>query len=86
MRVITESRKKNCPNAGYPPSPPNTPSVGRGGAVVVRTMEAPLASPLTIFTTAVNFTLGAGVLGLPYAMRDDGATVVNVRSSRVIWS
>ena len=30
------------------------------------------ASPLTIFTTAVNFALGAGVLGLPYAMASAG--------------
>ena len=43
-------------------------------------MEAPLASPLTIFTTAVNFTLGAGVLGLPYAMASAGilASVVSL--------
>ena len=31
-----------------------------------------LVSPLAIFTMAVNFTLGAGVLGLPYAMASAG--------------
>ena len=31
-----------------------------------------LSSPLTVFTTAVNFVLGAGVLGLPYAMASAG--------------
>ena len=31
-----------------------------------------LASPLAVFTTAVNFVLGAGVLGLPYAMASAG--------------
>ena len=31
-----------------------------------------MSSPLTIFTMAVNFTLGAGVLGLPFAMAKAG--------------
>ena len=35
-----------------------------------------------IFFDAVFIT----VCGTTYLMRDDGATVVNVRSSRVIWS
>lgn len=46
-------------------------------------MDAPLASPLTIFTMAVNFTLGAGVLGLPYAMASAGI-VASVLSLLVV--
>ncbi|KAL1499810.1 hypothetical protein AB1Y20_012495 [Prymnesium parvum] len=34
-----------------------------------------MASPLTQFTTSVNFVLGAGVLGLPYAMASAGILV-----------
>ena len=34
--------------------------------------EPPLASPLRIFTMAINFILGAGILGLPYAVMSAG--------------
>lgn len=35
-------------------------------------MSAPASSQLATFTTSVNFVLGAGVLGLPYAMSRAG--------------
>ena len=35
-------------------------------------MPEALASPAAVFTTSVNFVLGAGVLGLPYAMASAG--------------
>ena len=34
--------------------------------------EESLATPLATYTTAVNFVLGAGVLGLPYAFAKAG--------------
>ena len=41
---------------------------------------APQVSPLGTFTTAVNFVLGAGVLGLPFAVASAGlcASVVSL--------
>lgn len=50
-----------------------------------------LASPLTTFTTAVNFVLGAGVLGLPFAVMQAGmaasvATLIIVGCVSVLTS
>ena len=39
---------------------------------------AALASPLAVFTTAVNFVLGAGVLGIPYAVASAGVLASSI--------